>query len=57
MSHKAADRIRKATRAYARRQATWFRNQLPEDVVVVDGLAPLEVRVEQLVDAWRGAHA
>jgi len=51
----AAARIRKATRAYARRQATWFRNQLPDDVVEVDGMAPLQERVERVVDAWRGA--
>ncbi len=51
----AADRIKRATRAYARRQDTWFRNQLPEDVVRVDGLAPLEERVERVVDAWRRA--
>ena len=53
----AAERIRRATRAYARRQATWFRNQLPEGVVAVDGAAELEERVERVVDAWRGARA
>jgi tRNA dimethylallyltransferase len=53
----AAERIRGATRAYARRQATWFRNQLPGHVVRVDGTASLEERVERVVDAWRGALA
>jgi tRNA dimethylallyltransferase len=53
----AAERIRGATRAYARRQATWFRNQLPEHVVRVDGTAAMEERVARVVDAWRGAGA
>ena len=51
----AAARIRRATRAYARRQATWFRNQLSGEVVRLDGLAPLEERVERVVEAWRRA--
>jgi tRNA dimethylallyltransferase len=50
-----ADRIRRATRAYARRQATWFRNQLPPAAVRVDGLAPLPERVERVVQAWAQA--
>ena len=54
-SAETAERIRKATRAYARRQVTWFRNQLPPDVIRVDGSAPLERRVEQVVHAWAGA--
>ena len=51
----AAERIRKATRAYARRQATWFRNQLPRVALRVDGLAPLQERVEQVERAWAQA--
>ena len=50
----AADRIRRATRAYARRQETWFRNQLAE-AVVIEGLAPLAERVERVERAWRAA--
>jgi tRNA dimethylallyltransferase len=53
----AAERIRRATRAYARRQATWFRNQLPNGVVRVDGTATMAERVERVVDAWGGARA
>jgi tRNA dimethylallyltransferase len=53
----AADRIRRATRAYARRQATWFRNQLSADVVRVDGTAPLAERTARVVDAWGGTRA
>ncbi len=33
----AADRIRRATRRYARRQLTWLRHQLPEGAVWLDG--------------------
>ncbi|MGD8277627.1 MAG: tRNA (adenosine(37)-N6)-dimethylallyltransferase MiaA [Gemmatimonadota bacterium] len=33
----AVERTRKATRRFARRQATWFRNQLPADVVHLQG--------------------
>ena len=51
-AEEAAERIRKATRAYARRQETWFRTQLPEPVVRVDGMASLEERVERVVGAW-----
>jgi len=35
----ALDDVRRATRAYARRQVTWFRNQLPE-AVRLDGTRP-----------------
>lgn len=41
------------TRRYARRQLTWLRNQLPPDVVTVDAAAPLAVRVEAVMEAWR----
>jgi tRNA dimethylallyltransferase len=51
----AEARIRKATRAYARRQATWFRNQLPADALAVDALAPLQERVERVMEAWHRA--
>jgi tRNA dimethylallyltransferase len=51
----AEARIAKATRAYARRQATWFRNQLPPDTLVVDALAPLAERVEAVAAAWTRA--
>lgn len=53
----AADQIRRATRAYARRQQTWFRHQLPEPIIRVDGLAPMEERVRPVVDAWTDASA
>lgn len=40
------------TRRYARRQLTWFRNQLPPGTRVVDAMAPLETQVERVVEAW-----
>jgi tRNA dimethylallyltransferase len=36
----ALDEVRRATRAYARRQRTWFRNQVATDTVWLDGLRP-----------------
>lgn len=48
----AAERIVKATRAYARRQETWLRHQLAPGAVRVDGGAPLEERAEEVVRAW-----
>ncbi|RMH21296.1 MAG: tRNA (adenosine(37)-N6)-dimethylallyltransferase MiaA [Gemmatimonadetes bacterium] len=48
----ALDEMKRQTRRYARRQLTWLRNQLPHDAVRIDGLAPLEERVEHIVRAW-----
>ncbi|MSR36681.1 MAG: tRNA (adenosine(37)-N6)-dimethylallyltransferase MiaA [Gemmatimonadetes bacterium] len=48
----AEARVVKATRAYARRQETWFRHQLPLDAVLVDGLDPLAERVERVAAEW-----
>jgi len=55
----ALDRIRGATRKYARRQLTWFRNQLPADAVRVDAMTPLAEQVERALEAWalRGGRA
>lgn len=42
-----------ATRQYARRQLTWFRNQLPEDDVLrVDGTRPMKELVACIARAW-----
>ncbi|HSW31527.1 MAG TPA: tRNA (adenosine(37)-N6)-dimethylallyltransferase MiaA [Longimicrobiales bacterium] len=41
-----------ATRRYARRQLTWFRNQLPPDTAALDATLPLPERVEAVVQAW-----
>ena len=48
----ALDRMRSQTRKYARRQFTWFRNQLPEDAVWMDASRPLRVQAEEVVAAW-----
>ena len=42
----AMDEIRKNTRRYARRQLTWFRNQLPETVPRLDATRPLVDQVD-----------
>ncbi|MGH7481745.1 MAG: tRNA (adenosine(37)-N6)-dimethylallyltransferase MiaA [Longimicrobiales bacterium] len=49
----AKQRIRAATRRYARRQITWFRHQLPDDAVRLDARLPRSQLVERIVDAWR----
>lgn len=49
----ALDATRRATRGYARRQLTWFRNQLPRDAVRIDGLKPLDAQCAEVLGAWR----
>ena len=49
----AAERIRRLTRRYARRQMTWFRNQLPIDAIWLDGTRPMDELVEEAVETWR----
>ena len=49
----AVERIRVATRQYARRQLTWFRHQLGSGTVKVDGTAPLEAQCSHVARAWR----
>lgn len=49
----AVEAIARSTRRYARRQMTWFRNQLPgPDVVWLDGTAPVDDVADRFVDAW-----
>ena len=48
----ATDEIRRSHRKYARRQTTWFRHQLPQDTVTLDGMTPREERVERVLEAW-----
>jgi tRNA dimethylallyltransferase len=47
--------IRAATRKYAGRQLTWFRNQLPPGTVTLDARAPLDEQVAGVIEAWREA--
>jgi len=50
----AVEQVQRATRAYARRQLTWFRHQLPDPVVELDATAPLEAQVERVLTWWKG---
>ena len=49
----AVARVQAVTRAYARRQETWFRHQLPPGVLELDALLPLDVQVDQVLQWWR----
>ena len=49
----ALDRMRSQTRQYARRQLTWFRNQLPKDAMHVDTSQPLDTQVAGVMAAWQ----
>ena len=53
----AIEEIRRSTRRYARRQLTWFRNQLPESAVRIDATVPIEVQVEAALKVWHDAGA
>ena len=53
----AMEEIRRGTRRYARRQLTWFRNQLAESAVRIDATDPIELQVEAALEAWRDAGA
>jgi tRNA dimethylallyltransferase len=48
----ALDRMRSQTRQYARRQLTWFRHQLPEDVMHLDTSQPPEAQASQVIHGW-----
>jgi tRNA dimethylallyltransferase len=49
----ALDRTRSLTRKYARRQLTWFRHQMPDDVIRIEALQPVSDQADQVVEAWR----
>lgn len=51
----ALDRVRRNTRAYARRQLTWFRHQLPPGAVWLDADRPREALAADIVERWTGA--
>lgn len=48
----ARDAIVRATRQYARRQRTWFRNQLPTDTLRLAVGGSVEALSREIVDAW-----
>jgi len=51
----ALDLARRNTRAYTRRQLTWFRGQLPPGAEWLDGTRPRAELVEEIVGRWRGS--
>lgn len=49
----AVDRVQRATRRYARRQLTWFRNQLPAgEILELDATRSRSEMTEQVVRWW-----
>ena len=50
----ALEDMSRATKRYARRQMTWFRHQLPDGTVHVDGMQAIDEKVEIVVAAWSG---
>ncbi len=46
-------RVKQVTRAYARRQVTWFRHQLPPGVLEVDATRPVEEQLGTVLRWWR----
>lgn len=47
-----AEAITVATRQYAKRQETWFRNQLPGEVLVLDATRPPDQLAAAIAAAW-----
>lgn len=45
--------VQRATRAYARRQLTWFRHQLPSEGLRIDARDPVDRQVEAVVRWWK----
>jgi tRNA dimethylallyltransferase len=50
-------RVKQVTRAYARRQVTWFRHQLPPGVFEVDATRPVEEQLSSVLRWWRNPPA
>ncbi|MBI4543979.1 MAG: tRNA (adenosine(37)-N6)-dimethylallyltransferase MiaA, partial [Gemmatimonadetes bacterium] len=48
----AVAEIRRNTRRYARRQLTWFRNQLPAGAIWLDASRPAGELVRSVMDPW-----
>jgi tRNA dimethylallyltransferase len=53
----ALDLARANTRAYTRRQLTWFRTKLPEGAVWLDAMRPRGELADEIVAAWSRAAA
>ena len=52
----AMEEIRRNTRHYARRQLTWFRNQLPSSVRIIDATSCIDLQATAVLDAWVEVH-
>jgi len=50
----ATEEIQRSHRKYARRQTTWYRHQLPDGMVVLDGSGSTEERVQLILSEWAG---
>lgn len=51
----ATDEIRRSHRRYARRQSTWFRNQLPGDTLRIDGRVAKAETIDLILRTWASA--
>jgi tRNA dimethylallyltransferase len=51
----AVEWVRLNTRRYARRQLTWFRNQIPESAIRVDATGPARRQADRVLAAWEAA--
>ncbi len=49
----ALTRIVRDTWAYARRQRTWFRHQLPPDATEIDARLPVDEAADAVIQAWQ----
>ena len=47
-----SDAIATSTRQYAKRQETWFRHQLPGDVLTLDASRPAGEVAQEIMQAW-----
>ena len=52
----ALDQVRRNTRAYARRQRTWFRHQLPSGAESLDATRPSEKLAAHIARRWKEVH-
>jgi tRNA dimethylallyltransferase len=52
---KALELVRKNTRAYTKRQVTWFRHKLPEGAVWLDATRTREELADEIARRWRAA--
>jgi tRNA dimethylallyltransferase len=53
----ALERVRRATRRYARRQLTWLRHQLPDHAVRLDAARPPAGIAADIAEVWREGRA